>query len=417
MKKHKFLKNGMQLGSIFFLTCFVLLTGCWSSHEASDLAILNVMSIDKNEAGQYELTALIANYQSSSSTMGSSQNQQYLPWIETGKGKSLLEALSKLASSTSKKMYLGHVQVVVFGERAAREGMEESIDWLRREGGFRPNMQLLVTKGKASDIIKTRTQLDTPLGTEIQNLIKMKRLSATNTVHNLNNFSESLMARMDDAITGEISFAREKGIQVVDEVTGIEKAGKEEKQKPKSDALAIQGTAVFKKANLKGWLNKQETRGVLWVTGNLKNDVIVFNCPRNDSGTISIKVVKTDSILAPHLVSGKTEIDVNIQVEGEIGEITCQGVKNNSKQIDELNSQLQEVVMQDVSLTFAKAKQDWQTDIFGFGKSIYRKYPEEWKGISPKWRDGGLRDLVVHVKVSANISRFGQSKNLSIWKE
>jgi spore germination protein KC len=390
------------------------LTGCWSSRETTDLAILNVMGVDKDEGGQYELTALIANPQSpvSQTSSGSGQNQSL---IKIGKGRSLLEALSQLATSTSKQFYLGHVQVVIFGEKAASESMKESLDFLRRENDFRPNIQMLVTKGKASDIIKTPTQLETPLGSEIQDFIRTKQLSSTNMVHDLSQFSEALTMNMKDPFTGEISLTRENGIQVEQAVSGTNQSRtqdkkatlKSETKQNSNAAYSIQGTAVFKKAHLMGFLNRKESRGVLWVNGKLQNDVIVLNCPRKESGTISLQIKHTTSQLSPHIVNGKPEMDLAIKVDGDIGQITCQNTNLSSDELEEMNKQLRGMIRQEVMQTFSKVKEEWQADIFDFGESIYRKYPKEWKEISPEWRKGGLKEMQVHVKVRANISRYG----------
>jgi spore germination protein KC len=94
-------------------------------------------------------------------------------------------------------------------------------------------------------------------------------------------------------------------------------------------------------------------------------------------------------------------------VDGDIGQITCQNVNLSSDEIEEMNKQLKGKIIQEVNQTFAKVKQRWQADIFNFGESIYRKYPERWREISPAWRSGGLKEMPVHIKVITNISRYG----------
>ncbi|MDR4949806.1 Ger(x)C family spore germination protein [Neobacillus cucumis] len=408
MIKHNRENSRYVLLTFILLIGSISLTGCWSSKEPNNLAVLNVMGVDLNETGQFELTALIVKPQSPFlQSSGSSGKNQEL--IEMGKGRSLLEAMSQLSTSISKQIYLGHVQVVIFGEKAASESMKESLDFLRRENDFRPNMKLLITKGKASDIISTPTQLKTPLGSEILNSIRTKKLSMTNMVLNLSQFTEALTMKMNDPITGEISLAQEKGIQVEQEVSGTNQDTKksETDKKQNSNGFSIQGTAVFRRAHLMGWLNKMETRGVLWINGKLENDVLVLNCPSKESGTISLKIKRTTSQLSPQLVNGKPKMNVNIKVDGDIGQITCQNVNLSSDELEEMNRQLKGTIMQEVTQTFAKVKQDWQADIFNFGESIYRKYPKEWKEISPNWRSGGLKEMPVNLKVITNISRYG----------
>ncbi|MEH7107030.1 Ger(x)C family spore germination protein [Bacillus sp. JJ1764] len=404
-----------------FLLSFILcissftLTGCWSSREANDLAILNVVGIDKNEAGQFELTALIPKPENRpyQSTSGSTKDKEL---ILTSKGRSLLESMSLLASSLSKEIYLGHVQVVIFGEKAASESMKESLDFLRRENGFRPNIKLLITKGKASDIINKPTQLKNPLGSEIVTFTKTKRRTMSSMVQNLSQFTEDLSMKMKDPFTGEISAAGDEGIQLEQVVSGknyVKDASSQDSQKKDSDmkqntdTFSIQGTAVFKRDHLIGWLDKDETRGVLWVNGKLKNDVVILSCPNDDSGTISLQINQTSSESTPRIVNGKPKMSVTIKVDGDIGQITCQNVNLSSDEMEKINMKLKDKIKQEVNHTFVKVKQEWQADVFYFGESIYRKYPNEWKDISSGWRSGGLKEMPVQMKVITNISRYG----------
>jgi spore germination protein KC len=57
--------------------------------------------------------------------------------------------------------------------------------------------------------------------------------------------------------------------------------------------------------------------------------------------------------------------------------------------------------------TISKAKDQWQTDIFGFGEVIYRKNPKKWDQMSKQWRTSGLKNMKVKVKVTGNIAGYG----------
>lgn len=379
------------------------LTGCWSIREANGLAIMNVMGIDKNEEGQFELTALIPKTHNifSQSNNGIKRDQEL---IERSTGRSLLEAMSKLSTATSKQIYLGHVQVVIFGEKAARESMKESLDFLRRGNNFRPNIKLLITKGKASNIISIPTQLELPIGEEIVNSIRTKQLSTTNMVLNLSQFSEAFINNIKDPFTGGISFAQEKGIEVEQENPSNGEKAINEKA---NTTFSIEGMAVFKNEQLIGWLNNKETRGVLWINGKLEKEVLVLNCPKGGSGTISVQIRQTASQLSPKIISGSPEMDIAIKVEGDVGQVACKNASLTSEELEALNQQLEEKVIEDVKQTLSKVQVEWQTDIFNFGESIYRKYPTAWKDISSRWRSGGLKELPVRVNVTGNISRYG----------
>lgn len=73
----------------------------------------------------------------------------------------------------------------------------------------------------------------------------------------------------------------------------------------------------------------------------------------------------------------------------------------------DLNRYFREKIEEEVTQTLLLAQKNWETDIFGFGKAIYRKHPSEWDKLSASWRNGGLKNLNVVLNIDANISRYG----------
>jgi spore germination protein KC len=139
-RKYKFLVI-IVMHSLFLIS----LTGCWSSHEAEENAIIDIMGVDKNENGEYEITAsIVKTYQIFSLTSkNSSEAKGGNSYIISTTGKSIVQAISRLASSIPKRLYFGHMNVLVLGNTfASEEDMGPSLDFFKRENDFRPNIQL-----------------------------------------------------------------------------------------------------------------------------------------------------------------------------------------------------------------------------------------------------------------------------------
>ncbi len=408
MRKNEIFQWIRQLCAIVWLVTVLSLTGCWSSKEIDDLAVINVMGIDENDTGQVEITAVIVKPtpifpETASGGAGDNQPNKFL--IATAAGKSIFEAMGQLSRAVSERIYFGHVDVIVFGERAARERMVPSLDFFRRENDFRPNIRLLVTKGTAGKLIKTQPQLETTLGMEIDDLIQLNRFAATDMVKDISQFLKSLSNTAEDPYTGVISPAEKQRIKV-------EKNEKEtNNQQDIPELLSLKGTAVFNGGRLAGFLNERQTRGLLWIKGQLANEIVVLNCGGKNKGNISLRVINSQSELSPQLSDGTLEMTARIEVDADIGEITCPDFNLTTAQINRLNKQLQDLVQQEASSVLDNAKNEWQTDIFGFGQAINRKYPKEWKEIAPQWRNGLLKEMPLDLKVSANISRHGLIKD------
>jgi len=402
----------IKVMGLFFAAVF--LTGCWSAREVNDLAIINIIGIDQTDTGEIEVSTLIPkpSFLFPQTNLGEQGSDPSKFLIETTTGKSIFEAMGKLSKSISERVYLGHANVLIFGEKAARETMESSLDFFRRENEFRPNILLLVTKGKASEIIQTSPELNSTLGQEINDIVKSDLFASTKMVKDISQFMKDLSSNTTDPVTGVIMPAKEMGV----EVEGEKRESQDQKDSslnPENEipkVLSLQETAVFKGGYLKGYLSDRETRGLLSIQGKLQNEIVVLNCGGKDNGTVSLSIRDTQSHLKPHISGENLKMAVKIQVKADIGEITCSNPQLDTDKIEKLNKQLENLIKQDSSSVLGKAQKKWETDIFGFGKTIYQKYPREWDQIAPKWRKGELKNMEVDVNVQANISRYGLHK-------
>ncbi|MBB2479501.1 Ger(x)C family spore germination protein [Bacillus sp. APMAM] len=397
---------------IFF--CFLitfLLSGCWSSREINNLAIINAMGVDQNEKGEIVLSVAIVkpnNLFPQESTVREDKEDSFL--VESASGKTLYDAIEKLSSTIADKVYLGHVNVVVFGEKAAQGGMEESLDFFKRENEFRPNILFFVTKGLAENVMKATPNFNPTPGTEMYDLFKNNIFSGTKTVEDLSQFTESMTSNTMDPVTGVIGMT-------LDQDTDKNK-NKNQKKSLKSiktsqqtkdthrDVLKLQDTAVFKGSKLIGYLNESETKGLMWIKGKMKNSSVELDCNnQSDNGSIKLQVQNSDSSMIPS--SDSKKMTVKIKADASIMEISCKNKKLNQHQMKDLNRYFREKIEEEVTQTLLLAQKNWETDIFGFGKAIYRKHPSEWDKLSASWRNGGLKNLNVVLTIDANISRYG----------
>ncbi len=403
---------------IMILVASLTVTGCWSAHEIHDIAITNVMGIDVTENGDVEVSTVIIkpdalfNEQYGGGVDRSLENKYR---IQTATGKTLFEAIGKLSKSIPERIYFGHVNVVVFGEQAAREKITSSIDYFRRENEFRPNIHFIVTKGKATDLIRFSPDFNITMGLEIMNLLNINRFASTQMIRDVSQFSKAFSSDTTDPITAVISPASEIGIETESE---YQKSSNNNQQKntdgeimdkagEHQSAVSLNGTAVFKDGKLKGFLNERETRGLLWITGDVQNDIVLLDCEGNNQGSISVKITNTKSQLRPDISGDNVKMTIDMYIEADIGEVTCPKLKMTSDNLDKLNQQLEDLVKKDATIVLNKVQKNWQADIFGFGEAIYRKYPRKWEPLAKNWKNGGLKHMEVDLNIKANISRYG----------
>lgn len=388
-----------------------LLSGCWSSVEIHDIAFINAMAVDLNKSGEYDVSILISNpsaifSQSFIGKTGGNQQNKYL--IETATGRTIFDAVGKLSHSIPEKLYFGHMDAVLFGEKVAREKMAASLDYFYRENQFRPNIRILVAKGKATDFLNNTPEFNTTLGLEILDFTKPNRYANNKKVIDISQFMKVFRRDTSDAITVVLTTSNKLGIKAK-----VEDQDSKNKQLKNPKVTSVDGAAVFKKGKLIGFLEQKETHGLSWIKGEMENEIIPLACGRNDEGYVSVTIRKNSSEYLPLIEEKRNSLTVSIDVEAEIGEVTCPTIDLNTEQINHLNQELANHIKKEAKVGLDKVQKKWQADVFGFGEAIYREYPIEWHEMAPNWRKGGLKDLHVTVNVNSNISRYGLRKNPS----
>jgi spore germination protein KC len=387
-----------------------LLSGCWSAKEIHNLGIVNAMGIDVNDAGEFEITIVIVkpSLLFPQSIGGSKDTKQNKYLIETATGQTILEAMSQLSKSISSRIYFGHLDVVVFGEKAAKEQMMPALDFVSRENELRPNIFLLVTKGKAAELVTTSPEFNKTLGLETKNLLASEHFAPTKMAKDISQFMKSYSSNTSDPYTGVLTTADHIGINTKPEDQQTQTLSK---GKPK--VISLDGTAVFKRGSLKGFLDEKQTRGLLWIKGDLKNEILVLNNGLNEKEKVSVIIRKSKSQYIPNISDNSSKMTVKTWVEADIGEVSSQNLHLDSGQIEHLNRQLEEMIKKEELSVLTTAQKEWQTDIFGFGEAIYRTQPMVWDLMAPSWRTGGFKEMKIDFKVKANISRYGLQKNPS----
>lgn len=380
------------LVSLFLITS--VLTGCWSSYEINKLAIITLLGIDLDATGNFHVSALVVQPTvSSGGTQGGGRMEPSV-LIASSTGKGLYDSMRKLSSALPKKVYWSHLQAIIIGQEAAKEKMLPALDIMLRQHEFRNNIELLVTKGKAAEIIGLKPNLQGSMGAEVHGIIKFSQKTAMTLVNDIAHFTQDMSSDTRDHITGEISPSIEKGVEI-------------RKNNEKTPAVSIKGTAVFKGNRLAGWMNKEETRGVMFLLDKVKGGMVEIPCSNNASGTINLQFTSVSSRKSPKFVNGKPEMNVTINANAEVDEVTCPGVHLNSAQIEKWNALLEQEIRKCIDKALQKGQKDWVTDVFQFGDAIYKKYPREWNDLRPHWKEDGLKNMPVHLKITAVIGRYG----------
>ena len=147
---------------IFLITLIFLLTGCFNYRELNDIAIITSIGIDYDK--EYKVSFLIADSKEDNSN-------EYKSTIITGNGKTLEKCFSNIKKKSSKKLYYGHLKLVIINENIL--DISYIINTLTKNYETLRKVNLVLAHNTSSyDLLDTPSKLDSFSSSNIIEILK-----------------------------------------------------------------------------------------------------------------------------------------------------------------------------------------------------------------------------------------------------
>lgn len=369
---------------ISLIICIAFMTGCWDREELSDRAFDLAASADLNKDGTYLTAAqiIIPSRSGQSSTGGSGGDKPF--FIETGRGKSILESIQKSRQKLSRVITRGHRRNYYVGEALAKHGIKDMMDAFSRDPGNRIRLDIWVVKGNTG---LEALQVPYPLE-KVPSVasLKIHRAVGGNTG---TSYLDFLMASSAEGSSPTLP--------VVDIVQG------DSPQK----TLRFYGRAIFSQDyKLVGYLNFVEGAYRQWILDGISYLDIVENIPEA-GGSVGIFVTKfgrkIKSSLSP---TNKVKMEIELVGEGHVGENNTNLDLSHQKNLLLVQEQINKKTSEHVRETITKVQKQFGTDVFGFNQAFNRQHPREWNQLKGQW-DTIFPAIEVTTKVKINLKHIG----------
>ncbi|WP_078408596.1 Ger(x)C family spore germination protein [Priestia abyssalis] len=355
----------MKILSFFFVwTSLFLLTGCWDRTELNDVALIRGVGLDQKDDNRIEVTVEISVPQmqiGEGSSGGSGGGGQTL--IRTGQGVTIADALEQLKERIPRKVFWGHSEVLVIGEKLAKEGIRDHIDFFIRHPEPRIRSYVFVTKGNAKDVMA----LQPPI--EKSSAEVLRELAVSEVLMNVTLIELLQMLKGDAAA-----------------LPMIDRLPPEEGQNPLQTIAYINRTAVFKQGKMIDTIDDKVTRGVLWLRDEIK-EASVTTKPKGADGYISMTIIRADTELIPKIKGEKWEMTVKAVTEDDViqneSNLKLDKLQNNKV----LEKELEKEIEERLQLTIDQVQKEMKADIFGFAEAFERKYPKKWNKAKDDWEE------------------------------
>lgn len=347
-------------------------SGCWDQIEVEERAYVLGIAIDlpKKEKAERKITVAmpLVREVGAAGTGGGGGNKVPITTF-AATAPTIEEALSPIQNRMNRTLFFGHQKVLIFSEESARYPLSPWLDFFERFSTISRTALIMVSKGEASKALSTA-----PASEQLPPLYLHQLLEDTakfgfgphRTLNNLACYFES----------------RAPGI-----LLPIIKTDK--------DYIEVDGSAVLKSNKLVGTLKKHETRGALWVTGEVGGGVIVL--PKGKGlNKLSFQISNSRRQINAHYFEDGITFKVKVAVEGTVEEYFGSRNVMNPKILEQTEKEIGRVIKEEIKKAIKKLQKDLRTDALGLGVMVRKRNPKRWQQIGD-WNDYFAEQVKIEV--------------------
>ncbi|QPA33005.1 Ger(x)C family spore germination protein [Thermaerobacillus caldiproteolyticus] len=353
---------------LFVSVHLILLSGCWDRTEVNDLALIVGLGIDQKKDGKIMITAELivpqavgGGGQMMGGGGGSGVSGQTV--VRSGTGTTVADAISNLQEKLSRRVFWGHTKVVVFGEKAAKAGIRQHLDFLSRNPQIRLRSNVLVSKGTAKNVLELLPPIEQSSAEVLRELSESQLLLRVT-------IKEAMQMLSSDADAAALPMVK---------ILPPEK-GKKDLQ----TIAFIQRTAIFKKDKMIGDIDDKLTRGVLWLRNEIKRANVTVTL-KGEKGNITATLIRAHTEFIPKYEKGRWKMIVKVTAEDDI---ILNGTKLdllNPKYTKMIEKELENETNKRIRAALKTVQKEMKADIFDFADIFHRKYPREWNQVKNRW--------------------------------
>ena len=395
----------------------LILTSCADKVEVEKLGLVNITVVGRDsKTNNYQMgVQIVSPKQTNVGTGGSTQEL----WTVSASGETLMKATKNLRSRVSKKLAWYHSNLIIIEAEIAKEGLDKIIDFFASNQEIRYNSWILIYDGTADDFLRLSPRFEGSMAQELEGIVQNYKEWSNTYVLNLKDMLIRLADQDFDEVTGRITdYSTKLSPEGTYQQENLVAPLKEEDKK----IIALSSLAVFKDGKLKGYFDRVETRGYLWITGEIKRGTLVITPARNKklnnhskdvefaNNKLAADLLKSACQLKPEIKNGEIRFKLNIKTNVQISEKPANFDLTKTKNIKQIEKQIANKIKQEIKASLEKGQQEYGADIYGYGNLLYRKYPQVWEEIKYDWKDI-FPTIATDIKIKVTIKRLGMLSN------
>lgn len=363
----------------------VSFSGCMNSANLSD--IKNIMMVEgiaiDSENDDFSVTVQTLN---TAGISGTELPQGNITVNTSAQGKSVIDAVSSMSKQISKNLFFGQNKIIIFGDKTARSDFYKKLDYFLRSSDSRPDVAVCLSDGDAKDIIESKEN--------------DAHIPCENMVY--------LMKNGQDAGVSAYVFTNDIMNMYYDKTSDLYLPVL--KASPSGESVQTAGIGIFDDERLVYVTNNDETMGLLFLMGKIKNCSIEFNS--GELGMISVEISSLNVKNHTEIADGNIVFVSDIDTQLVINEIE-NGVANSlgKEELDNICRRADNEIEDMCRQAFFACREN-SSDCLRVGEYLAKDCPETYKEINEKWGDY-FSSVLFQVNVDTNLKELSDNTQLN----
>ncbi|KQX46743.1 hypothetical protein ASD40_15745 [Paenibacillus sp. Root444D2] len=382
--------RGMKNVKWFLAMCSILslLVGCSPDNkEISDIDLVMATGIDYDkESNKYVITIYCVLPTSTSTEKTGKQSEL----VDSAVGDSIMDAARNMRNRVGKSLVWQHNKFFIIGEAAARHSLYDIVDFLTRNRQIRITGHLLVSEGKAEDLLKRKSNISELTSNVLLGIVRNEKEWGKSYSLMIHKVADRYSNPYRGFVLGKIMTSP--------------------KTVSSPSSLLLNGGAVINKGKFVDWLDGNDVRVVHWLSEKSKWKNYEFTESLEFKSTkVSYFLRISKREIHSDYVNGKPKLDVQLNFKATLGEMNQYLALSDPvilAQLEQVTSKHLEKIIHDSLKHF---QQDLKVDLLGVSEYFIQHHPKEWKKLKKDW-DHVYPTMSIPVHVNVEIEKLGMSQ-------
>lgn len=405
----------MKKRVLIFILIALIFNGFKDAREVNYMAIVSSIGIDVTDENEYIITAEVFNTKKNDSS-SSNSNPEIIMY--ESKANSVHKALRDMVKKSPNKLYLGHLDLVMLSENAAKEDVTEAVDFFIRDNEGSSDFMVVITKDiTPQEILNSSSKVNSSIAKEITEIIKTTYKyvgSATDylLVDNLDMILDDGRATVMSVISfddeNEISSKENEKSDDTNMSKDSKESGNESNSKDDNENLTpkfkSENIAYFKNRSFCGYLDENESIVYNLLKNKLQNTILTIGEGEN---LLVAEIITANSKLSPKYENDNFIVDIDVNIEADITEVGDKVRYEVNDKIDEYKAKLEEEITKKISDALYNYQNKYKEDIVGYGSLFYKYLPKEYLKVKDKFYNEYFQKVKSNVKINVEFPLEG----------